>query len=222
MLIEHSRSWDASNAEVVSVNVGMVRQVEWNGELVRTGIWKEPVTIGRVPVYGVNLDGDDQADRESHGGPDKAVYAYSVEDYSYWRATEGVATHAALFGENLTVSGIDLMQCVVGERWGVGSTVLEVAQPRLPCFKLGIRMNDPLFPKRFQSVGRLGAYLRIIDEGGIGVGDAVRVIARPDHSVTLGVMLHALRDRSSAHALLAAPGLPRFWRRVAAGEATAD
>ncbi|MEO8946131.1 MAG: MOSC domain-containing protein [Gemmatimonadaceae bacterium] len=222
MLIEHSSARDASDARVISVNVGMVREVEWNGELVRTGIWKEPVTSGRVRVHGVNLDGDDQADREAHGGRDKAVYAYSVEDYQYWRATDDVATHAGLFGENLTVSNIDLMACVVGERWAVGSTVLEVAQPRLPCFKLGIRMNDSSFPKRFQSVGRLGAYLRIIEEGDVAVGDAVRVSARPEHDVTLAVMLRALRDRSSAHALLMAPELPRFWRRVAAGEIIAD
>jgi MOSC domain-containing protein YiiM len=200
----------------------MVRDVTSNGEVVRTGIWKEPVGSGRVPVCGVNLDGDDQGDREVHGGPDKAVYAYSMDDYSYWSTSEGVTTQAGLFGENLTISDVDLMGCVVGERWSVGSTILEVAQPRLPCFKLGIRMSDPFFPKRFQSVGRLGAYLRIIEEGDVGVHDTVTVISRPQHGVTLSTMARALRDRMAARELRAVPGLPTFWRRIAAGEIVAD
>ena len=200
------------------MNVGHVREVEWRGRLVRTGIWKTPVTDQRVSLHGVNLDGDDQADRTVHGGPDKAVYAYADEDYEFWSHVEGVVTHAGLFGENLTLRGLDLNATLVGERWSVGTAQLEIAQPRLPCFKLGIRMNDARFPKRFQCVGRLGAYLRIIQEGDVGAGDEVRVISRPNHAVTLASMAHALTDRTAASALLMAPRLPPFWRRVASGQ----
>jgi MOSC domain-containing protein YiiM len=107
---------------------------------------------------------------------------------------------------------------VVGERWRIGSALLEVAQPRLPCFKLGIRMNDPHFPKRFLIVARPGAYLRIIEEGELSAGDAIDVVDRPDHGVTLRHMVEAVRHRGRAAALLRAPRLPDFWRRLASGE----
>ena len=203
-----------STARVLSVNVGAVRAVSWRGETVSTGIWKEPVA-GRVAVHGVNLAGDDQADRTVHGGVDKAVYAYAREDYDVWRDHEQVETAPGLFGENLTVEGIDLSAAMTGERWRVGTTLLEVAQPRLPCFKLGMRMNDPRFPRRFQQMGRMGAYLRIVHEGDIGAGDAVEVVSRPDHGVTLQSMVRALRDKASAEALSRVDGLPAFWRQVA-------
>ena len=200
---------------VISVNVGTIREVRWRGEIVTTAIWKHPVE-GRVAIRGVNLDGDDQADREVHGGTDKAVYAYAREDYDAWRDRHGVDAAPGLFGENLTVEGIDLVHAIVGERWQVGSALLEVAQPRLPCFKLGIRMGDPRFPKRFQAEGRMGAYLRIIREGDVGAGDAIAIVARPAHGVTLPDMVAALHDRSKRDALARVPGLPAFWRRVAA------
>ncbi|HEU4631568.1 MAG TPA: MOSC domain-containing protein [Gemmatimonadaceae bacterium] len=198
---------------VLSVNVGAVRELEWRGEVVRTGIWKEPVGERAIAVRGVNLDGDDQADRVAHGGPDKAVYAYAMEDYRYWREEEGLETHAALFGENLTVQGLDLRAALVGERWRVGTALLEVAQPRLPCYKLGIRVGDARFPKRFLAVARLGAYLRIIEEGEVRAGDAITVTVRPHHGVTLGLMVESLHDREKGAALLAAPQLPARWRR---------
>ena len=196
------------------MNVGTVRTVAWRGESVTTGIWKEPVA-GRVAVRGVNLVGDDQADRTVHGGVDKAVYAYAREDYDYWREREGVDTSHGLFGENLTVEGLDLSSAVAGERWTVGTTLLEVAQPRLPCFKLGIRMSDPRFPRRFQRAGRMGAYLRIVVEGDIGAGDEVTIATRPDHGVTLQRMVRALHDPESAEALWKVERLPAFWRQVA-------
>jgi MOSC domain-containing protein YiiM len=178
---------------VLSVNVGAVREVEWRGRRVTTAIWKSPVA-GRVEVRGVNLDGDDQADRRVHGGPDKAVYAYAREDYDHWREREGIETPVGLFGENLTVEGLDLPAALVGERWRVGSTLLEVAQPRTPCYKLGIRLGDDDFPRRFVEVGRPGAYLRIVREGDVGAGDAVEVTFRPDHGVTLRAVWEARTD----------------------------
>lgn len=196
---------------VVSVNVGGVREVEWHGERVRTGIWKEPVGHRPVRAEGVNLAGDDQADRRVHGGADKAVYAYAVEDYAHWRDAHGLDTHPALFGENLTVRGLDLRDALVGERWRVGSVLLEVAQPRLPCFKLGIRLGDPHFPKRFLAVARLGAYLRILEPGELRAGDLVHVVHRPSHHTTLAALERALRDPRLAAELLDTPALPENW-----------
>ena len=206
----------AISARVISINVGTVREVEWRGEMVPTAIWKTPVA-GRVALRGVNFAGDDQADRTVHGGPDKAVYAYAREDYDYWHTHEGLAVEPALFGENLTVEGIDLSSALIGERWSVGSTLLEVAQIRLPCFKLGIRLGDPRFPRRFQHVGRMGAYLRVVQEGEVGAGDAIEVVFRPTHGVSLTTMLEALDNDEQARRLPHAGYLPGFWQRVAEG-----
>ena len=203
-----------SDPLVLSVNVGAIRTVEWRGREVTTAIWKHPVD-GRVALRGVNLAGDDQADRTVHGGVDKAVYAYAREDYDFWRDAEGMETPPGLFGENLTVEGLDLSAAVPGERWSVGSAVLEVAQPRLPCFKLGIRMGDPHFLRRFLAAGRTGAYLRIVREGDVGAGDSVQVTDRPAHGITLRDMTEALHDPEKASALVLIPRLPKFWRRIA-------
>ena len=173
-----------SVASVVSVNVGEPRDVEWFGRIVRTAIWKEPVA-GRIAVRGVNLAGDDQADRRVHGGPDKAVYAYAVEDYAWWSDELGEVVGPATFGENLTTEGVDLSAAVIGERWQVGTTLLEVAQPREPCAKLGLRMGAAAFRERFAQAGRTGAYLRIVAEGDVGAGDPVEVIHRPEHGLTI-------------------------------------
>lgn len=176
-----------------SVNVGAIREIEWRGRLIRTAIWKEPVGNRPVRIGRVNLDGDDQADRTRHGGPDKSVYAYAAEDYRYWADHERVATSPGLFGENLTVLGLDLRLALVGERWRVGTALLEVTQPRLPCFKLGARLADPRFPKRFLSVARLGAYLRVVEEGEVRAGDVVRVLPpRDGGGITLQMMAQVL------------------------------
>jgi MOSC domain-containing protein YiiM len=203
------------SSRILSVNVGGIRAVEWRGQLVSSGIWKQPVP-GRVALRGVNLDGDDQADRTVHGGVDKAVYAYAREDYDFWRA-EGMETPPGLFGENLTVEGLDLSGAIVGEQWSVGSTLLEVAQPRLPCYKLGMRVGDPHFPKRFMAAQRMGAYLRVVQEGDVGAGDEVHVVSRPAHAVTLAVMTQAVQEKNLAVALRQVPYLPQFWRHIADG-----
>ena len=199
---------------VISVNVSHVKKIEWNGQHVATGIFKLPVA-GRIALRGANFDGDEQADRTVHGGPDKAVYAYAWEDYEYWQATAGLPVEAGLFGENLTVEGLDLSAVIVGEQWSVGSTVLEVAQPRLPCYKLGIRVGDARFLGRFLRAARTGAYLRVVREGAVGSGDEVKVRFVPTHGVSLRTMLDALRDPRSARALRAVPKLPEYWRQIA-------
>jgi len=198
--------------QVLSVNVGAIREVSWRGQIVTTAIWKHPVA-GRVAIRGVNLAGDDQADRQVHGGADKAVYAYAREDYDVWRDRHGVETAPGLFGENLTVEGVDLVHAVVGERWEVGTALLEVAQPRLPCFKLGIRLGTPAFVRQFALAARPGAYLRIIEEGHLRSGDEIDVVHRPDHEVTMRLVFRAiLLDRTLIPRALQAPQLPHDLR----------
>ncbi|CAN5217887.1 MOSC domain-containing protein [soil metagenome] len=178
---------------MLSVNVGSVRQVEYRGRVATTGIWKSPAP-GRVAVRGVNLAGDEQGDRRVHGGADKAVYSYASEDYAWWAAELGRDLAPGTFGDNLTLTGVDLQAAVVGERWLVGTAVLEVSQPRTPCWKLGLRMGDDEFPARFAAAARAGTYLRIAREGEVGAGDEVVRFHRPDHGVTIGSLFRARFD----------------------------
>jgi MOSC domain-containing protein YiiM len=203
------------SGRLLSVNVGSPREIEWLGRAETTSIWKSPVD-GRVPVRGVNVAGDDQADREVHGGPDKAVYAYAREDTAWWEKELGRDLDLGAFGENLTVEGMDVTRAVVGERWELGSVVLEVAQPRIPCWKLGARMGDPAFPVHFAAAGRPGAYLRIVEEGEVGAGDEIHVRDRPEHGLTVGDVARIYhQERGRANALLAAPELAPEWREWA-------
>jgi len=205
-----------TSARIGAVCTGAAAAHTWLGRTVRTAIFKTPVP-GRVPVRGVNLDGDDQADRRVHGGPDKAVYAYGASDTAWWSRELGRDLPAGTFGENLHVEGLDVSQAVVGERWQVGSALLEVCQPRIPCFKLGLALGDPRFPPRFGDAGRPGAYLRILQEGEVGAGDAVVVQDRPGHDVTVALVSEAYhRDRSLAPRLLEAPQLTASWVEWAA------
>jgi MOSC domain-containing protein YiiM len=168
---------------------------------------------GRVAVRGVNLDGDDQADRTVHGGPDKAVYAYALEEVNLWEAELGRDLGAAAFGQNLTTRDLDVSGAVIGERWSIGSVVLEVAQPRMPCFKLGLRIGNPGFVKRFAQASRPGAYLRIVEEGDLGASDPVEVISRPDHGVTSRMVFDAiLQDPDLLPAAVRAHQLPEELR----------
>src|ERR1700704_1825836 len=140
-------------AKILSVNVGLPRTVTWAGRSVTSAIWKTPVE-SQVHVEGVNLAGDDQADRRVHGGPDKAVYAYASEDTAWWAATLDRPLEPGMFGENLTTAGVDVSGAVIGERWRVGSVELEVCHPPLPCSKLGIRFGDLRMVRRFGEASR--------------------------------------------------------------------
>jgi MOSC domain-containing protein YiiM len=179
------------SGRLVSVNTGGVAPLTAGRRTVESGIVKAPVE-GRVRAEGSNLAGDRQADLSVHGGPDKAVYAYALEDYRWWSDRLGTALAPGTFGENLTVSGLEVSGAVVGERWEVGSALLEVAQPRIPCYKLGMRMGDPVFVSRFAAANRPGAYLRIVEPGELGAGDGVRVVDRPAHGVTVAEVSRAL------------------------------
>jgi MOSC domain-containing protein YiiM len=194
---------------LLSVNVGLPKAVDTGRRVVETAIWKAPVE-GRVRVRGVNLDGDRQADLSVHGGPDKAVYAYAIEETRLWEEELGRELGAGAFGENLTTEGIDVSGALLGERWRVGTTVLEVVQPRLPCFKLGLKMGDPLFVRRFAQASRPGAYLRIVAEGELGAGDAIAVQrdGGQDHGVSVRLVSDAiLVDHELIPQVLEAPQL---------------
>ncbi len=201
-----------SGGLVLSVNVAKVREIPYRGGKVRTGIWKLPVP-GRMAVGSEGLAADLQADRRFHGGVDKAVYAYSVEDYGWWEREAGIETYPGLFGENLTIQGLDLVGALVGERWRVGGTMLEVSEPRQPCFKLGVKMGDMRFVRRFAKALRLGAYLRVIQPGELGAGDEIDVVSVPEHDVTVQMLGRvAFGERELAPAALEVPALSEAWR----------
>lgn len=202
-------------ARIVSVNVGAPAEHAWLGRVVRTAIFKDPVN-GPVAARGANLDGDAQADLRVHGGHDRAVYVYAAEDTDWWSEQLGHRLGPGALGENLTLAGVDTAALVVGERWRVGTAVLEVRQPRLPCFKLGLRMGDRHVPRRFAAADRAGAYLAIVAEGVLEAGDEVQVEHRPSHGVTVGLIARAYHhDRGLAPRLLAASELPSGWREWA-------
>jgi MOSC domain-containing protein YiiM len=163
---------------VVSVNVGLPRSVRWKGRDVTTGIFKAPVE-GRVPLRRLNLDGDRQADLSVHGGATKAVYAYPLEHYAFWQEVLDEELLFGAFGENLTVKGLPLEEEIaVGDRLRIGTAELVVTQPRVPCYKLGLRFGRKDMPKRFLASRRSGYYLAVEMEGDVGAGDRVETLAR--------------------------------------------
>jgi len=202
--------------QVVSVNVSKPKDVVHDGAVVSTGIFKEPVK-GRLWVRKLGIEGDGQADLTAHGGPDQAVYAYPVEHYAYWEEQFGRdPLPFGQFGENLSITGIDEASARVGDTLKIGTAVLQVTQPRLPCYKLGIRMGaGKSFPKRFQKSGRVGFYLRVIKEGELAAGDRIERVDVPD-SVTIIEFLKVYGSkrpsRRAISRVLAAPGLSHAWR----------
>jgi MOSC domain-containing protein YiiM len=184
------------SAHVVSVNVGRPAPLDTGRRTVSSAIVKVPVE-GRVAVRGVNLAGDDQADRSVHGGPEQAVYAYASEDTAWWSEQLDRPLGAGVFGENLTLADLDVSGARIGERWRIGTVELRVAGPRVPCFKLGAVMGDQRFLRRFLHALRPGAYLAIDEEGELGAGDAVEIVHRPAHAVSIALVVEALLiDRS--------------------------
>jgi MOSC domain-containing protein YiiM len=160
---------------LLSVNVGQIRLVPYRGKQVRTGIYKEPLA-GPVMVHALNLEGDHQADLSFHGGLDKAVYLYPVEHYEAWQNELGRSFDYGHFGENLTISGLTEEKVRIGDRLCIGGAMLEVTEPRVPCFKLGIKMSDQRFLRRFLDSGRSGFYCRVIEEGLVEAGQQIELI----------------------------------------------
>ena len=145
--------------------------------------------------------------------PDKAVYAYALEDIRFWGDQLGRPLEHGEFGENLDTEGIEITNAIVGERWEVGSALLEVSEPRIPCWRLGVRMEDDQFPRRFTAAGRPGTYLRIVAEGDVGAGDEIRVVERPDHGLTIGDVFRIFtKDRGELGRLLEVPQMSSEWK----------
>lgn len=171
--------------KLISVNVGLPREVSWKGKTVTTGIFKTPVA-GRVMVRSLNLDGDRQADLTVHGGLEKAVYAYPAEHYNYWRGElPGTDLGWGMFGENLTTVGLLEDAVNIGDRFRIGTAELMVTQPRIPCYKLGIKFGRADMVKRFLASRLPGIYFSVLQEGELGTGDAIELVSRDENNVTV-------------------------------------
>jgi MOSC domain-containing protein YiiM len=205
--------------KIISLNVGLPREVIWRGRSVTTGIYKEPVG-GRVALRKLNLDGDRQADLTVHGGEYKAVYCYPVEHYEYWKKElPEKELPMGMFGENFTVQGLFENDVHLGDRFGVGSAEVVVTQPRLPCYKLGVRFGSDDMVKRFLASGRGGFYLAVTREGEVGAGDEITVVSRDEHAVPVPEItrLYVLRrwgteDLVSLRQAMQVAALPQTWK----------
>jgi len=202
--------------EVISVNVGLPRTVEWRGRSVQTSIFKEPVP-GRVRVSQLNLEGDRQSDLTVHGGVNKAVYVYPSEHYPFWaEELPGFDLPHGVFGENLTTTGLSETNVHVGDRLGIGSAEFVVTQPRMPCFKLEIRFNRSDMVRRFLHSGRTGFYLAVTQEGEVGAGDAIAVIQRHPEAIAIADVVSLYAADANNQELLRRvsrlPELPEGWR----------
>ena len=171
--------------KLLSLQVGRPRTVKWRRRPVTTGIFKEPVA-GRLMLRRDNLEGDEQADLRVHGGRDKAVYVYPSEHYAFWRnQLPGLHLPYGMFGENFTTEGLDESTVCIGDHVRIGGAIVEVTQPRVPCYKLGVRFGRPDMPQRFHASGRCGFYLAVLEEGDVGPGDTWERIGRHNNALTV-------------------------------------
>jgi len=202
--------------KLLSVNVGLPREIEWKGKIVRTSIFKAPVP-GRIRVAKLNAEGDQQSDLTVHGGIDKAVYAYPSEHYPFWRRElPGMDLPWGVFGENLTTEGLLEETLHIGDRLRIGSSEFVVTQPRMPCFKLGIRFNRPDMVKRFLQSGRSGFYFSVLKEGELAADDSIELVERDDHDVTVADVVDLYRGDATNQDMLRRvsdlASLPNSWR----------
>ena len=202
--------------KLLSVNVSLPKEVAYKGKTVRTGIFKEAAQ-GRVKLGGLNLDGDGQADLVGHGGIYKAVHAYSIENYDYWKRELGRDDFSyGQFGENFTVEGMPEDKVNVGDVYRVGTALVEVTQPRVPCFKLAMKMERPDFLKVFMPSERVGFYFRVLEEGDVGAGDVVERVKVDPEQMTVREMFHLLyfakQNLEGARKALRIPAMSPGWR----------
>ena len=201
---------------LISVNVGLPRDIPWQGKTVRTAIWKRPAA-GRVMARRLNLDGDGQGDLEGHGGEHRAVMVYQLASYRYWeRFLQRNDFEYGQFGENLTVDGLGDDEVCIGDRYRIGSALFEVTQPRVTCYRVGIRMNNPAMPALLVSHRRPGFYFRVIEEGEIGVGDEIVKVADGPEHVTVqeidGLLYLPPHQLERLQRALRIPALSTGWR----------
>ena len=202
--------------KLVSLNVARPRLTVYNGQTINTGIFKQPVS-GSVPLRTLNLDGDQQADLTVHGGPNKAVYAYPSEHYSFWREElPGTNLPWGMFGENFTTEGLFEPSLHVGDRLQIGSAILVVRQPRIPCYKLAAKFKRKDILARFLRSGRSGFYFSVEREGVVEAGESFEVLSREPQAITIAEMNHVFADdrynRELLDKAIASPALPEDWR----------
>ncbi len=202
--------------KLISVNVGLAREVTWKGKTVSTGIFKEPAR-DRVMLRALNLDGDQQADLTVHGGLDKAVYVYPFEHYAYWRSElPDTELTLGIFGENFTTTGLREEDVNIGDRFEIGTAHLMVTQPRLPCYKLGVRFGRIDMVKRFLASRRTGFYFRVLQEGEVGAGDTLELESRDRNNITVAditqLYVHKEDNPELLHRVAQLEALPKSWR----------
>ena len=205
-----------SDMKLISVNVGLPRVVTSNGEPVSTGIFKEP-TAGRLTLRTLNLDGDRQADLSVHGGPSKAVYVYPSEHYDYWKQElPGMKLPWGMFGENFTTTGLFESELNIGDKFRVGSALVMLTEPRMPCYKLGIKFGHPDIVKRFLASERTGFYFAVLQEGEVGAGDRIELIEEDPHRVKVSDITRLYtREKDNAELLrrvFVVEALPDSWK----------
>ncbi|OWY20807.1 hypothetical protein B6N25_10885 [Sphingobacteriales bacterium TSM_CSS] len=204
--------------QVLWVNTGKSRQVTWEGQMVTTGIFKEPAA-GVHKITFTGIVGDEQADLHNHGGTDKAVYAYELSYYEHWKQVlQRPAWPGGLFGENLTTTGLPDDEVMMGDIYRTGSAILQAVQPRIPCFKLNIRFNLPNMVDLFYEQQRHGTYFRVLQEGVVEAGDAIELLERPQNSISISRVAHCFvtkgQDKALLHQILQITVLPQRLRQV--------
>src|SRR5882724_4971764 len=203
-------------ARLLSVNVGLPRDIAWHGKTVHTAIWKDPVQ-GRRMVRRLNIDGDKQGDLVGHGGEHRAIFVYQIESYRYWQDRLGRSDFTyGQFGENFTVDGLSDDEVCIGDRYRIGGALFEVTQPRVTCYRVGIRMNEPAMAALLVSHHRPGFYLRVLEEGEVGAGDEITKVADGPERITV-VAIDALlylprHSRERLESSLRIPALSPGWK----------
>jgi MOSC domain-containing protein YiiM len=202
--------------KLVSIQVGLPREVSFRGKLIKTGIFKNPVP-GPVRVLTMNIEGDKQADLTVHGGPDKAVYAYSIDTFPWWKQNRvHDSFENGAFGENLSVDAFSESEICIGDTFELGSTILQAAQPRFPCYKLGVKFQDPSILKTFMKSRRPGIYFRVLQEGTIAPGDEFKLISKETEQVSIlklmDIALQSEIDSETLQQLLRIKALPLNFR----------
>lgn len=203
--------------KLLSINIGKIREIDYQDRRVTTGIYKEPIQ-GSVQLSVLGVEGDVQVDRENHGGPDKAVYAYTIENYQHWQQDLNRAPFSyGQFGENCTVTGLmdDIVH--IGDIFRIGTATLQVTQPRVPCFKLGVKMGEKGFVGKFRCSGRVGFYLRVLEEGTLEAGTSITRWIEDPARLTVCEAMKALEpgyhQKALLYKLLEISALSQAWRQ---------